>query len=68
MYNPQVFMSPPWPEIYATDSERRHSFEDAVREYESLLRTYPSLGYEIVIIPKLPISERAAFVLRRLAA
>ena len=65
-YNPEVFMSPPWPEIYETDNERRHSFEDAVGEYESLLRTYPRLGYEIVIVPQLPVSERADFVIGRL--
>ena len=65
-YNPHVFLSPPWPEIYETDNERRHSFEDAVGEYERLLRTYSDLGYKVVIVPKLPISERADFVIGRL--
>jgi predicted ATPase len=24
LYNRQVFMTPPWPEIYTTDTQRRH--------------------------------------------
>lgn len=28
-----VFLTPPWPEIYTTDPERRHGFDEAVDEY-----------------------------------
>jgi predicted ATPase len=62
-YNQRVFFAPPWPEIYRTDTERKHSLEDAVREYERLLATYRSLGYEIVLLPKVDVASRADFIL-----
>jgi predicted ATPase len=66
-YHPSVFLAPPWPEIYVTDRERRHSFDAAVAEYSRLLKAYPSLGYEISILPKTGVAERADFVLDALA-
>ncbi|MBN9080204.1 MAG: ATPase [Rhizobiales bacterium 62-17] len=65
-YHVQVFLTPPWPEIYVTDPERRHGFEAAVAEYERLLRAYPALGYDVIILPKASVAERADFILRRL--
>jgi predicted ATPase len=65
-YHRRVFMTPPWPEIYVTDAERRHSFADAVAEYERLLRFYPRHGYEVVVLPKVATAERAPFVLANL--
>jgi predicted ATPase len=62
----RVFLAPPWPEIYVTDPERRHSFGVAVAEYQRLLEVYPSLGYEVMILPKVSIPERADFVLSKL--
>lgn len=66
-YHRRVFMAPPWPEIYASDSDRRHSFDVARSEYERLVPAYASLGYEVIILPKVGISERADFILRALA-
>lgn len=66
-YHRRVFMAPPWPEIYATDSGRRHSLDAAVAEYERLVDAYPALGYEVTTLPKLTVAERAGFVLRALA-
>lgn len=65
-YNRQVFLTPPWPEIYAGDPERRHDLAAARAEYERLEAAYPALGYEVVILPKVPVAERADFVLARL--
>jgi len=65
-YNARVFLTPPWPEIYKSDPERRHGFDAALAEYERLERTYPTLGYETVILPKVSVAERADFVLARL--
>jgi len=65
-YHPQVFLTPPWPEIYGTDAERRHSFDEAVAEYDRLLKTYPILGYEVILLPKVGIRERADFVIETL--
>lgn len=66
-YHDSVFLAPPWPEIYVQDSERRHSFDAALREFERLQRVYPSLGYEALLLPKTGVAERADFVLNRLA-
>jgi predicted ATPase len=65
-YHRRVFITPPWPEIYVKDMERRHGFDDAVAEYVRLMEIYPSLGYEIVELPKIEITERADFVIRAL--
>lgn len=67
-YHRMVFLTPPWPEIYVTDPERKHGFEEAVAEYGRLVRDYARLGYVTVEVPKLPAVERADFVLDRLAA
>lgn len=65
-FNHTVFLTPPWPEIYRQDAERQHGLEAAMEEYERLLRDYPALGYEVVELPKIPVGERADFVLDRL--
>jgi len=65
-YHHRVFLAPPWPEIYVTDTERRHDFATALPEYRRLLETYPSLEYEVVILPKTGVRERADFVLGKL--
>jgi predicted ATPase len=62
----RVFMVPPWPEIFRNDVERTHSFEDALVHYSSQLQTYERHGYAPTFIPKLPVAERADFVLREI--
>ena len=68
LYHRRVFLAPPWPEIYQTDPERRHGLDVALAEYSRLLETYPSLGYEVLILPKVGVSERADFILNTLEA
>jgi len=48
------------------DRERRHSPAVAVSEYYQLLKAYPPLGYEVSILPRVGVVERANFVLRTL--
>lgn len=66
-YHRRVFLTPPWPEIYTTDAERRHDLAAALPEYERLLRDYPSLGYEAVVVPKTDVGARADFILAALS-
>jgi predicted ATPase len=66
-YHRLVFLTPPWPEIYITDPERRHGLAEAEAEYANLLLVYPELGYEPVILPKVSVGERADFIERALA-
>lgn len=59
----RVFITPPWPEIYVGDGERRHGMDQAIIEYERLVRDYPAHGFEIIEVPRMSIMERADFVL-----
>jgi len=65
-YHPNVFLAPPWPEIYVDDPERRHGFEAAAAEYGRLERAYRALGYRQVELPRVSPAERADFVLAAL--
>jgi predicted ATPase len=65
-YHRRVFLAPPWPELYFTGRERRHTLSVAVAEYYRLFKAYPSLGYEVFILPKVGVEERTDFVLRTL--
>jgi predicted ATPase len=65
-YAQRVFMVPPWPEIFAQDAERQHSYAEAEQEYYGLQRAYKANNYEVILIPKLPVDERADFIEREL--
>jgi predicted ATPase len=65
-YNKRVFLAPPWPEIYTLDQERRHGLAAAVEEYNRLIDVYPSLGYDIHVLPKVSVAERANWILASL--
>ena len=62
-YNRRVFIAPPWPDIFEQDGERRQTFDEAVRTHEAMVATYTCHGYELVELPRAPVSERIAFVL-----
>jgi predicted ATPase len=65
-FHHRVFLAPPWPEIWVAYTERRHGFDAAVAEYRRLIEVYPALGYEVTILPRTSVSERADFVMSRL--
>jgi predicted ATPase len=62
-YHHRVFLTPPWPEIYEEDGERHHDLTAGIAEYERLAAVYPTLGYEVILVPKLSVAQRADFVL-----
>ena len=59
----KVFMMPPWKKIYHTDNERYESFEQSLRIYDELKKTYERLGYEYEIIPEASVENRIEFIL-----
>lgn len=63
LYRREVFLAPPWPEVFANDPERRHGFDEALGEYRRLAETLPRLGYTIIELPKIAPDARADFVL-----
>lgn len=61
-FYPVVFFTPPWPEIYVQDNERKHSFEEAVVEYKRLIHFYPECSYKIIELPKVSVQERVKLI------
>ena len=64
-YHPQVFIAPPWQEIYVTDNERKQSFEEAEATYEAMANVYTQLGYSLIALPKIAIDERVQFIIEK---
>lgn len=67
VYDPTVFLAPPWQELFHQDTDRRHDFETAQQEYDDLCVRLPGWGYTIHSLPKSSVHERADFVLATLA-
>lgn len=65
-YQPRVFAAPPWPEIFGHDTERKQSFDEAVRTYDAVTDAYRAFGYELLPLPLAPVEDRVAFVLDNL--
>jgi predicted ATPase len=66
-YNAVVFLAPPWREIYADDQERLEGWEHAQRIYPSMCKAYEEMGYRIVELPRVSVSERLDFVTETIA-
>ncbi|MBV7533778.1 AAA family ATPase [Chitinophaga sp. sic0106] len=65
-YNPDVFILPPWKEIYQQDKERKQDFETAVATYQQMVETYSANGYTLIEVPHDVPTARATFVLNHL--
>jgi len=65
-YNQTVFITPPWREIFQQDRERKQDFDQAIRTYDALAATYKALDYKLVEIPRIPVEQRARFILDHL--
>lgn len=61
-YAPRVFVAPPWPALFAADPARRHGLAEAVAEFEALMDWLPHWGYEVVMIPRMSVSDRADWI------
>jgi predicted ATPase len=62
-YEPQVFILPPWEDIYVNDSERWQSFEEASAIFHAIRETYTQFGFQLIEVPKAAEAARIAFVL-----
>jgi predicted ATPase len=63
-YNAQVFVFPPWREIYQTDAERRQDWAKAEATFPRILCGLKRFGYEPIVVPKGDVAERTEFVLK----
>jgi predicted ATPase len=66
-YHQPVFVLPPWQDIYTQDAERDQSFSEAVTICDKIVRWYRVCGYTPHELPRLPVAQRAAHVIRVLA-
>lgn len=66
-YAEKVFFTPIWEEIYENDTERLETIKQANLISETLFNTYVQLGFDVVIIPKLSVSERLEFILKEIS-
>lgn len=62
----KVFLLPVWPEIHALDSERMETLEDCIEVEKFIIQAYEELGYELIVVPKVSVEQRVAFILERL--
>ncbi|SHL14397.1 Predicted ATPase [Chitinophaga jiangningensis] len=65
-YNTDVFILPPWKDIYQQDTERKQDFETAVATYRQMVETYTANGYTLIEVPHDVPTARATFVLNHL--
>jgi predicted ATPase len=61
-YASDVFMVPPWPEIFTKDAERLHSYDPDQGEYARLTDAFQAFGYRLVEVPRVSVLARADFV------
>jgi predicted ATPase len=60
--NRKAFITPPWQQIYETDTERKQSFEESLLVYQTIKEVYTTYGYDLIEIPQASASQRADFV------
>jgi predicted ATPase len=57
---------PPWKEIYKNDAQRMEDYTTAAQLNDFISETYQDFGYNIVVLPKVSVKERADFILNTL--
>ena len=67
-FNDNVFVLPPWPDIYANDAQRDQSFEESVRVHAAVVAWYTACGYQIHEVPRDAVALRARHILGVLGA
>ncbi|WP_313804566.1 AAA family ATPase [Flavobacterium sp.] len=62
----QIFILPPWEEIYTSDDARYETYEQAVLIHQHLIETYEKYGYHLIEVPKDTLENRVDFILENL--
>ncbi|MFP3834469.1 AAA family ATPase [Chryseobacterium sp. SIMBA_028] len=63
VYNKNVFILPPWKDIYENDLERKQTWEEAMQTFDCMVETYLKYDYNIIEVPKIAVAERVRFIL-----
>jgi predicted ATPase len=64
-YASNVFVTPPWQEIFKSDDERKHTWAEAVEDYRVNVEAYTECGYQLLEVPRIPVAERVDFILEQ---
>jgi predicted ATPase len=67
-YAPTIFVTPPWPEIFVNDTERKQDFREAIATCDAVVAACREAGYMTVEIPKVSVADRAEFILGHINA
>ncbi len=62
----QIFILPPWKEIYTSDNERYESYTESLKISSYLYSTYRRYGYDPIEVPKLSVEDRTSFILDKI--
>ena len=62
----QVFLLPPWEDIYTADNERYENFREALVLYDFLKHTYEKYGYKIEHVPIGTVEERVSYIVNQI--
>lgn len=65
-FSKDVFITPPWKEIFHQDNERKESLAQLTLLHETLIRTYEDYGYTLIEVPKLSIKDRVQFIINHI--
>lgn len=64
-YN-KVFILPIWEDIFKNDEARKESLWEAKEVQLAIQKSYASLGYNVIEVPKVPVKERVKFIEQRI--
>ena len=67
-YATEVFIAPPWRDIFENDAERRQDFDEARRTHDAMLAVYREHGYVLTALPLGSVKARADMVAARIGA
>lgn len=62
-YHSEVFILPPWKDIYQTDAQRKQDWNEAVFTYNKMIQTYRGYQYDLIEVPRASVEERVDFIL-----
>jgi predicted ATPase len=62
----EVFILPPWKEIYVSDEARYENYEQSVLIHNHLVETYTKYGYQLIEVPKDSLDNRILFILDKI--
>lgn len=65
-YETNVFITPPWEDIFGNDSERMESYDKLLRIHDVLCATYEKFGYNVIEVPRLPVLERKDWLIQQI--